>query len=110
MIFLKSPTQRISSHKDTEIEYPRNLPSVLCVTWIDATTIGGAEWQEKKEAERTAREPLPVMITFGFLIYESKDQVVLSATMGPSEMAQVNKIPKRMILDIQEFKYEQGKA
>lgn len=104
MIFRKSSNQRISSHNDREIQYPTDLPPVVCVTWIDAETIGGPEWQDKKEAIKAAMEPLPVMITFGFLIYESKDQVVLSATMGPNEMAQVNKIPKRMILKLEEFK------
>lgn len=104
MIFRKSSNQRISSHKDEEILYPTSLPPVLCVTWVDAETIGGPEWQDKETAMKAAKGPLPVMITFGFLLYESSDQVAITSTIGPGETAHVDKIPKRMIIRIEEFK------
>ena len=105
MIFQKSSNQRISSHKDAEIEYPSSLPSVLCVTWIDAVTVGDSGWMEKDKAIAAAKESLPIMTTFGFLLYESPDQIALTSTIGPNETSYIDKIPKRMIIRIEEFKY-----
>lgn len=105
MILQRSKSQRISSPKDKEVHASSVFPNIVCVTWVDAETIGGPEWLDKPDAQKQAKEPLPVMVTIGFLIYESEDQVALSSTIGPNEMAQINKIPKRMILNLEEYRY-----
>ena len=96
----KSLTHNTSLPKN--VSYPDKVPKLVKVTWIDAMTIGGAEWIEKDEAKANAREPLPIMLTVGFVLHNDEEQISLTSTIGPCETAQVNKIPKRMIVRIEE--------
>lgn len=82
--------------------YPDKIPKLVRVTWIDALTVGGAGWLLKEEAKNSAKEPLPMMITVGFVLYHDEEQLAVTSTLGPGETAQVNKIPKRMIVKIEE--------
>jgi len=84
------------------VSYPDKVPRLVKVTWIDAMTIGGAEWLEKDEAKSSAKEPLPMMLTVGFVLHNDEEQISLTSTIGPGETAQVNKIPKRMVIRIEE--------
>jgi len=45
---------------------------------------------------------LPMMLTVGFVLHNDDEQISLTSTIGPCETAQVNKIPKRMIVKIEE--------
>lgn len=83
------------------VTYPDKIPPLVKVTWIDAITIGGAGWMSKDEAKAAAKEPLPIMITVGFELYSDEEQLAITNTVGPVETAQVNKIPKRMILKVE---------
>jgi len=78
------------------------VPRLVKVTWVDAITIGGAGWMEKDEAKSSAKDPLPIMLTVGFVLHNDDEQISLTSTIGPGETAQVNKIPKRMIVRIEE--------
>ena len=75
------------------------------VTWVDALTIGGAGWMEKDEAKLSAKEKLPIMLTIGFILHEDEKQISLTSTIGPSETAQINKIPKQMVIKVEELNY-----
>lgn len=83
--------------------YPDKVPKLVKVTWVDAMTIGGAGWLEKDEAKANAKEPLPIMLTVGFVLHNDEEQISITSTIGPGETAQVNKIPKRMIVSIEEI-------
>lgn len=96
----KSLNQNTSSLKN--VSYPDKIPRLVKVTWVDAMTVGGAEWLGKEEAKTSAKEPLPMMLTVGFVLHNDDEQISLTATIGPCETAQVNKIPKRMIIKIEE--------
>ena len=41
------------------------------------------------------------MVTVGFILYMDSDQVSVTNTIGPGETAQVNKIPKRMVISME---------
>ena len=84
------------------VVYPDKIPKLVRVWWIDAITIGGAEWLGKDEAKSSAKEPLPMMLTVGFVLHHDEEQISLTSTIGPGETAQVNKIPKRMVTKIEE--------
>lgn len=84
------------------VSYPEKIPRLVKVTWVDAMTIGGSGWIEKDEAKANAKEPLPMMLTVGFVLHNDEEQISLTSTIGPGETAQVNKIPKRMIVRIEE--------
>lgn len=92
--------QNTSSLKN--VSYPDKIPRLVKVTWVDAMTIGGSEWLGKEEAKSSAKEPLPMMLTVGFVLHNDDEQISLTSTIGPGETAQVNKIPKRMIIKIEE--------
>ena len=85
------------------VVYPTQIPRIVVVEWVDAMTIGGSGWLEKDEARTNAKEPLPIMVTVGFVLHEDKEQISLTSTIGPGETAQVNKIPKKMIETIREL-------
>lgn len=72
---------------------------VVKIHWVDAQTIGGAEWMEKNEAKKLSKTKLPVMATSGFLIHEDETQYVIASTVGPVETSQIHKIPKCMVTD-----------
>ena len=96
----KSLNQNTSSLKN--VSYPDKVPRLVKVTWVDAMTVGGAEWLGKEEAKSSAKEPLPIMLTVGFVLHNDDEQISLTSTIGPGETAQVNKIPKRMVIKIEE--------
>ncbi len=96
----KSSTQNTSLPKN--VVYPDKIPKLVKVLWIDAMTVGGAEWLGKDEAKSSAKEPLPMMLTVGFVLHHDDEQISLTSTIGPGETAQVNKIPKRMVIKIEE--------
>lgn len=96
----KSLNQDTSLPKN--VSYPDKIPRLVKVTWIDAMTIGGAEWLEKDAAKSSAKEPLPMMLTVGFVLHHDEEQISITSTIGPCETAQVNKIPKRMVIKIEE--------
>lgn len=84
------------------VTYPEKIPKLIKIYWIDALTVGGAEWLCKDKAKVSAKDPLPIMITVGFVLHHDGEQISLTSTVGPEETAQVNKIPKRMIIKIEE--------
>jgi hypothetical protein len=43
-----------------------------------------------------------MMLTVGFVLHNDEEQISLTSTVGPDETAQVNKIPKRMVVKIEE--------
>jgi hypothetical protein len=90
----KSSTVDSSSLKN--VVYPDKVPRLVVVEWVDAMTIGGSGWMDKDEAKTTAKEPLPIMLTVGYVLHEDKEQISLTSTIGPGETAQVNKIPKKI--------------
>lgn len=94
-------TQNTSLPKN--VVYPDKIPKLVKVLWIDAITIGGSGWTEKDEAKAQAKEPLPMMLTVGFVLHNDDEQISLTSTIGPHETAQVNKIPKRMIVRVEEI-------
>ena len=96
----KSLNQNTSLPKN--VIYPDKIPKLVKVLWVDAMTIGGAEWLGKEEAKSSAKEPLPMMLTVGFVLHNDEEQISLTSTIGPGETAQVNKIPKRMVIKIEE--------
>lgn len=83
--------------------YPDKIPRLVKVTWIDALTVGGSGWLGKDESKVSAKEPLPMMLTVGFILHQDEEQISLTSTIGPNETAQVNKIPKCMITKIEEI-------
>jgi len=60
---------------------------------------------EKDEAKSSAKDKLPIMLTVGFVLHDDDKQISLTSTIGPSETAQVNKIPKRMVMKIEDIFY-----
>ena len=84
-----------------DIILPYKIPQLVKILWVDAYTIGGEEWLDKDKAKLYAKEPLPYMITVGFVLYMDSDQVSVTNTIGPGETAQVNKIPKRMVISME---------
>jgi hypothetical protein len=95
----KAADKKKSFLKDVVLSY--KIPKLVKILWVDAYTIGGEEWIEKDTAKSYAKEPLPHMITVGFVLYTDNEQVALTNTIGPGETAQINKIPKRMIISIE---------
>lgn len=95
----KETTKKETFLKDVVLSY--KIPKMVKILWVDAYTIGGAEWLEKDESRTAAREPLPHMITLGFVLFSDNEQVAVTNTIGPSETAQINKIPKRMIINME---------
>lgn len=73
------------------------------IEWIDAQTTGGAEWLEKSEMMSAAKSKLPVMCTVGYVIHEDEYQYAVVSTLGPAEGSQVHKIPKCMVLNVEEY-------
>jgi len=90
---MKSLSQSTSSVDSLKLK-------VVTIHWVDAQTIGGAEWMEKKEACKLSKLKLPTMATSGFLIHEDETQYVIASTVGPVETSQIHKIPKCMVTDI----------
>jgi hypothetical protein len=86
------------------ITYP-STPQLVLISWIDAITIGGEGWIDKNKALNYAQDPLPIMFTAGFVLHEDADHFAVTNTVGPDETAQINKIPKRMIVAIQDLNY-----
>ena len=85
--------------------YPDKVPKLVMVSWVDAQTIGGAGWMENDEAHSASQEKLPIMLTVGFVLHEDDKQISLTSTIGPSETAQVNKIPKQMVMAVEDIVY-----
>lgn len=81
-----------------EVILPFKIPKLVKILWVDAYTIGGEDWIERDVAKSYAKEPLPHMLTVGFVLFMDNEQVAVTSTIGPGETAQVNKIPKRMII------------
>lgn len=99
----KEPVKEEKSISETFLKgiiLPYKIPKLVKILWVDAYTIGGEEWLDKDKAKAYAKEPLPHMITVGFILYVDSDQVAVTNTVGPGETAQVNKIPKRMIISM----------
>lgn len=86
------------------VVYPEDSYPLVMVFWIDAVTIGGEEWLDKSKAQSFSKSPLPIMVTVGFVLHEDEDHFAVTNTIGPDETAQVNKIPKRMIIEITDLK------
>lgn len=86
------------------VVYPEDSFPLVMILWIDAVTIGGEEWLDKSKAQSLSKSPLPIMVTVGFVLHEDEDHFALTNTIGPDETAQVNKIPKRMIIEISDLK------
>jgi len=84
-----------------EVVLPYKVPKLVKILWVDAYTIGGEDWIEKDMAKSYAKEPLPHMLTVGFVLFMDNEQVAVTSTIGPGETAQVNKIPKRMIIKME---------
>ena len=78
----------------------KKLPDIILITWVDAQTTGGAEWLEKSEMNKAAKEKLPIMNTVGYLVYEDDKQYAVVSTLGPAESSQVHKIPKCMVVTV----------
>lgn len=85
----------------SEVVLPYKIPKLVKILWVDAYTIGGEDWIEKDVAKSYAKEPLPHMLTVGFVLFTDNEQVAVTSTIGPGETAQVNKIPKRMIIKME---------
>lgn len=85
----------------SEVVLPYKVPKLVKILWVDAYTIGGEDWIEKDTAKSYAKEPLPHMLTVGFVLFMDNEQVAVTSTIGPGETAQVNKIPKRMIIKME---------
>lgn len=97
----KTITKQIKESFLKDIVLPYKILQLVKILWVDACTIGGAEWLDKDKAKAHAKEPLPYMITVGFVLYSDSDQMAVTNTIGPEETSQVNKIPKRMIISVE---------
>jgi len=100
----KEPLRKETVKKETflkDVVLSYKIPKLVKILWVDAYTVGGAEWLERDVAKASAKEPLPHMITVGFVLYSDNDQVAVTNTVGPGETAQINKIPKRMIISME---------
>lgn len=84
-----------------DVKITHTIPPLVKILWVDAYTVGGEGWLEKDKAKLYAEEPLPYMITVGFVLYSDTEQVSVTNTIGPGETAQVNKIPRRMIINME---------
>ncbi len=85
-----------SFYKGIKLDF--KVPQLVKILWVDAYTVGGAEWMEKDKSQEIAREPLPHMLTVGFVLYTDSEQIAVTNTIGSDETAQVWKIPKRMVI------------
>lgn len=83
---------------------PKKIPKVVKVWWVDAETIGHTDWMGTEESSEAARNPLPVMITVGFVLHSNDTMVSLTSTIGPDQTAQVHKIPRQMIVKIEDLR------
>lgn len=75
------------------------LERLVLVKWIDAETPSN-DWLFTNEAHKEAEEPLQVCISVGFLVYEG-DHITLAHTDGTDQVKLAIKIPKQMIVSIQ---------
>lgn len=73
------------------------------ITWIDAETVGDANWMTMDESNDIAKSPLPIMLTVGYVLWEDDDMISVVNTIGPDQSSQVNKIPKKMVYKIEEI-------
>lgn len=92
----KKQRKNLIFYGDTLLEF--QVPKLVEILWVDAYTVGGAEWMEKEESSNIAKSALPYMITVGFILYQDRHQIAVTNTVGSDETAQVWKIPKRMII------------
>lgn len=97
----KSSTQNISSHN--KFIFPKEKPKLVEIIWVDAETVGDAHWMPNDDSKEAARSPLPIMMTVGYVLWENEEMISVTNTIGPDETAQVNKIPKKMIYNIDEL-------
>lgn len=71
------------------------------VHWTDAYSVH--HWHHKRELEEWCVEPLPVMQTLGWLIYECDEYIVIGQSIGLVEAADLIKIPRGMIVEMFEL-------
>ena len=79
----------------------------VLVHWMDAETAGGVEWQSLDDVESYVSRPSPVMVSVGFLIFETPGEngfICITDTLGDSETSNVHKIPNRMVMTRQTIK------
>lgn len=85
---------------DTPFKFPDTFKETR-VHWTDAYSVH--HWHHKRELEEWCVEPLPVMQTLGWLIYECDDYIVIGQSVGLVEAADLIKIPRGMIVEMFEL-------
>ncbi len=82
--------------------------SIVQVLWTDAVTSNESGWTTKEEGESIAREEIPVMSTVGYVIFQGETWISLTDSVGDQEYGQITKIPKAMIIEMKELRYEEN--
>ena len=95
---IKTPTKK-PFLKDIVLSY--KIPQLVKILWVDAVSCGDVNWIDKEKAKEHAKEALPYMITVGFVLFSDDKQVAVTNTIGPNETAQINKIPRLMIISME---------
>lgn len=72
---------------------------VAVVTWQDCESEQG--WMDRLELEEYIQRPLSVMKSVGWLLHNGEDWVVLAQSVGTHNGADLVKIPRAMIQDVQ---------
>ena len=80
----------------------KELP-IVRVTWIDAEEVGEIGWNCLKEQKRKAKEPCPIIISVGHVLFQSDKHISLVSTIGPDISGAVEKIPSEFVVSIEEL-------
>lgn len=68
------------------------------VHWRDTCNIPG--WHKAHELDALTKEPLPIMESVGWLIYEGEDFVTLAQSVSQYAAGDLLKIPRAMIVEM----------
>ena len=82
--------------------------NIVLIKWIDAETTGDTGWQSLEEMKVEATKQPPTMTTVGFLLHDCDTHVSVVDTYGPEDCSMLHRIPKAMIISVNELVTQTG--
>lgn len=73
----------------------------VIVIWLDAETLGDGSWMPVKQLEKSLEDDLPIVVSIGFIVEETKSYIALVDTVANDCVGVVNKIPWGMVTSIE---------
>ena len=79
---------------------------IIEVVWVDAQTVGSADWTPCDDVEEILNMSPPHMRSVAYLLKDTDEALYLTDTVGPNESGYLHIIPKQMVISTKELTTE----